>query len=141
MATRLTGGCLCGSVRYVLQGPLRPVVACHCKMCRRLTGHFFAGTQVHTENLLSEEDESLTWYQSSAEVRRGFCSRCGSTLFFQRSGTGRTTVAAGTLDEPTGLRLVQHIFARHAGDYYTIDDALPKYDEHGEMPGLEGEQT
>jgi len=139
MATRVTGSCLCGAVRYVVHGSLRPVVACHCKMCRRLTGHFFAGTQVRTEHLGFEEDAGLTWYQSSTEVRRGFCARCGSTLFFQRSGTDRTTVAVGALDEPTGLRLVQHIFVKHAGDYYRIDDALPKHDEHGEMPGLEDE--
>lgn len=135
MATRLTGRCLCGAVRYTLQGPLRPVVACHCKMCRRLTGHFFAATQVETANLHLDEDAGLSWYQSSPDVRRGFCSQCGSSLFFQRAGTGRTTVAAGTLDEPTGLRLVQHIFTRHAGDYYDINDDLPRYDEHGDMPG------
>ncbi len=136
MVGQLTGGCLCEAVRYTLKGPLRPVVACHCKRCRRLTGHFFAGTQVETPNLAIREDGALNWYWSSPEVRRGFCARCGSNLFFQRTGTGRTTVAAGTVDEPTGLRMVQHIFARHAGDYYTIDDALPRYDEHGDMPAL-----
>lgn len=87
------------------------------------------------------EDEGLTWFRSSPDVRRGFCSHCGSTLFFQRSGTGRTTVAAGTLDEPTGLHLVQHIFTKHAGDYYEIQDDLPKYDERGSMPGLVDEDT
>lgn len=103
-------------------------------MCRRQTGHFFAATQVETANLELYEQEPLTWYWSSPEVRRGFCGRCGSSLFFERSGKGRTTVAAGTVDEPTGLRLVQHIFAQHAGDYYTIDDELPKYPEAGHMP-------
>lgn len=49
-------------------------------------------------------------------------------------------MAAGTLDEPTGLRLVQHIFAKYAGDYYDIDDGLSRYDEYGVMPDLSDEE-
>ena len=46
------GGCLCGAVRYEAQGPLRPVVACHCDMCRRTSGHFAAATAVRREALV-----------------------------------------------------------------------------------------
>lgn len=136
MSDTRSGGCLCGAVRYVVSGPFRPIVACHCKVCRRVTGHFFAATQVFTKNLRLEADGGLQWYQSSPGARRGFCSVCGSTLFFERRGKGVTTIAAGSLDDTSDLRLVHHIYTAYAGDYYTIDDDLPKSPEQGNTPKL-----
>ena len=51
---------------------------------------------------------------------------CGSNLFWRRSGADRTSIAAGTLDEPTGLRTTSHIFTGSKGDYYGITDTLPR---------------
>lgn len=131
-----TGRCLCGGVRYRVRRPLRPVVACHCQMCRRMSGHYFAATQAYADNLTFESDQSLRWYESSPGVHRGFCAVCGSSLFFDRQGTDRITITAGTLDAPTGLRLAHHIFTAHAGDYYEIQDGLPQSPEHGDIPGI-----
>ena len=63
------------------------------------------------------------------EVRRGFCSRCGSWLFWEPLLRDWTSVALGSLDGPTGLALERHIFVAHKGDYYTIGDGLPQ-NEH-----------
>jgi hypothetical protein len=57
--------------------------------------------------------------------RRGFCVECGSSLFFEEEGGERVSIAAGSLDEPQGLRIVAHIFASEAGDYYPIDNSVP----------------
>ena len=70
--TRRTGGCLCGGVRYEVRGPLRPVVDCHCMMCRRTSGHFAAFTATRSEDLVLIESEGLRWYRASAKARRGF---------------------------------------------------------------------
>lgn len=133
-----SGGCLCGAVRYELVGQLRPVVACHCGQCRRTSGHFVAATAVSHDRLRLAEQRGLRWYRSSPTARRGFCGECGSPLFWAPDDGSRFAVMAGSLDEPTGLALVMHIFVDDAGDYYRIDDGLPQRTdgEHGiPLPG------
>src|SRR4051794_29032619 len=83
--THTGGGCLCGGVRYEVSGPLRPVVNCHCGQCRRTHGHFSAYTEAPRRALSLVEVSSLRWYRSSPQVRRGFCSNCGASLFWERT--------------------------------------------------------
>jgi len=66
------------------------------------------------------------WYASSAEARRGFCTRCGSTLFWQGVGRDYVSIAAGTLDDSSGLQIACHIFTADKGGYYEITDAAPQ---------------
>lgn len=122
------GGCLCGGVRYAVSGPLRAVVACHCSQCRRTSGHHVAATAVPRAALSLEAATTLRWYASSPEAERGFCSRCGSNLFWRRTGADAATVSimAGTLDVPTGLALAAHIFVADKSDYYEIGDGVPQ---------------
>lgn len=122
-----SGGCLCGGVRYRVDGPLSDVGACHCSQCRRTTGHYFAAATCAKADLSFESDATLAWYASSPGVGRGFCSRCGSSLFWQREDGDRIDILAGTLDAPTGLRMTDHIFVADKGDYYEIADGLPQY--------------
>ncbi len=68
----------------------------------------------------------LKWYQSSVEARRGFCGRCGSTLFWEGVGLDRISIAAGTLDDTRGLRIACHIFVADKGDYYEIEPGAPQ---------------
>jgi hypothetical protein len=70
--------------------------------------------------------ESLTWFQSSEKVRRGFCSKCGSWLFWEPVFRDWTSVALGSIDGETGLQLERHIFVASKGDYYSIADGLPQ---------------
>lgn len=130
---RARGRCLCGFVQYEVLGPLRAVVACHCDMCRRTSGHHVAATACRREHFRLTEDRGLRWYQSSATARRGFCAICGSNLFWEPTNRTHISIMAGTLDQPTGLSMAIHIYAGNAGDYYHICDGLPKlYDgEHG----------
>lgn len=123
---RLTGGCLCGAVRYEVRGPLRPVINCHCTQCRRTSGHFAAFTATHTKDLVLIESEGLRWYQSSATARRGFCGVCGSSLFWEPDSGGQVSIAAGSLDLPTGLETAVDAFVEDSGDYYTISHDLPQ---------------
>lgn len=121
------GGCLCGGVRYEALGPLRNVIACHCSQCRKTSGHFVAASQVPSENLRLTESATLRWYRSSASAERGFCARCGGNLFWRETAPEKpaTSIMAGTLDPPTGLRIVQHIYTADKSDYYEIDGTTP----------------
>ena len=121
------GGCLCGGVRYQVTGRLQPVVDCHCGQCRHTHGHVAAYTAAAKTALELVEDTSLRWYGSSPGVRRGFCGTCGASVFWERVEGPDISIAAGTLDGPTGLATVGHIFVADAGDYYAIADDLPRF--------------
>lgn len=118
------GGCACGAVRYRATGTLRPVVACHCSQCRKAFTNYGAFTAVARGGLAIEDPNEVTWYESSPGVRRGFCRRCGSGLFWDSSAAGHVSIAAGTLDQPSGLRLARHIFVADKADFYEIGDGL-----------------
>jgi hypothetical protein len=121
-----SGGCLCGAVRYEVRGKLRPVVICHCTQCRRMTGHVMAATAARRADFCLVSSGELAWYASSPEARRGFCARCGSTLFWEGGGRDYLSIAAGTLDDASGLAVACHIFVDDKGHYYEITDAAPQ---------------
>jgi len=123
------GGCACGAVRYRVSGALRPVVACHCSQCRKAFTNYGAFTAAQRDGMTIGNEDAVTWFDSSPGVRRGFCSRCGSALFFQRAGRPYISIAAGTLDQPSGLRQVRHIFVADKADFYEIADGLEQLPE------------
>lgn len=129
-----TGACLCGAVKYRVEGPLREVVFCHCGQCRRQTGLYYASTNAADADLTIEGADELSWYASSEHGRRGFCRHCGSALFWKYDGQDYTSIQAGSFDKPTGLTPGYHIFCADKGDFYGIDDGLPRYDKG--KPGL-----
>lgn len=125
------GGCLCGAVRFQTAGPLRPVIACHCTQCRKTSGHHVAATSAPRDAVAITGE--VRWFKSSATARRGFCPTCGSNLFWDGQGDN-LSIFAGVFDGPLGVRLKGHIFCADKGDYYDIDDGLPKAD--GDDPEL-----
>lgn len=118
------GGCLCGAVRYRVRGPLRDILICHCGQCRRVHGHLGAYTSAVRANVTLEDAGTLRWFASS-RGRRGFCSNCGSSLLFEPAGEERVAIVAGTLDQPSGLRIMGHEYVADKADYVRIDDDLP----------------
>lgn len=122
-----TGSCLCGAVRFEVTGELHPPDACHCTMCRKVSGHFWASTDVPDGRFSIEGAERLTWYQSSPKVRRGFCATCGSALFWDPIGQPRIAIAMGAFDQPSATRLASHIFVADKGDYYELADGVPQH--------------
>jgi hypothetical protein len=123
-------------VRYEVNGPLREVLVCHCEECRRWHGHASASTAARREDLVLHEQRGLRWIQSphsDANARRGFCAECGSSLFWDAPGRPTVSIAAGTLDQPTGLRVAGHWYVSQAGDYYALPaDGLPRHHHSGE---------
>lgn len=122
-----TGSCLCGAVTFEVEGELPPPDACHCRLCRKSSGHVFASTDVPRSAVTVRGEEKVTWYASSEKVRRGFCSVCGASLFWDPPHRDWIALAMGAFDGPTGTRLAKHIFTADKGDYYDIADGLPKH--------------
>lgn len=77
-------------------------------------------------------DESVAWYQSSDEVKRGFCRNCGSILLWvpELVGYEWIGVSASLFDEPMPDKIYKHAFVADKGNYYTIDDGLPQHGEY-----------
>ena len=122
---RATGGCQCGALRYKVRGPLRDVLACHCAICRRI--HTFMGAYSACDPAdLEMTGETLRWYESTPAAKRGFCAACGTHLIWAGTGKSHVSLSAGSIDEPTGVRLVKHICTNEKGDFYQIADDVPK---------------
>jgi hypothetical protein len=129
----IKGSCLCGAVRFEVAGRLeKQLELCHCSQCRKQTSHAFAGVNVLRKDLSVHGEDKVAWYQSSEKVRRGFCSVCGSALFWNPNieGYPYISIAMGAFDGPTGVRLAKHTFVNEKGDYYDIDDGLPQSERY-----------
>ena len=117
-----TGGCLCGAVRYSIAGPIRDVLVCHCGECRRWHGGAGAYTAAPADavTFAGSGEDSLRWIESPASetgASRGFCGECGSSLFWRAPGRDTISIAAGSLDQPTGLRIAGHIHTDPGEDW------------------------
>jgi hypothetical protein len=121
-------------VRYELHGALRDVIVCHCVECRRYHGAGGAYTAVARDDLVLHDPEGrLRWFpgpRSATQGERGFCARCGSSLFWRAPARATVSVTAGTLDGTTGLRTIQHIWDEQRADW-EADDGLPRVPRGG----------
>lgn len=128
----LRGGCLCGGVRYEVEGEPVVVAHCHCTDCQRLsgaghaTGAMFPVSAVRVHGTLSEFQLASS---TESIVTRSFCPTCGSQLFGRNTRmVGFTTVAVGTLDDPDLVVPQVVVFARTKRRWDPSDAALPTFD-------------
>jgi len=126
------GGCLCGAVRYVIDGALAPVQLCYCGQCRKAQGSAFAANiPVESASFrLTAGRDQLAEYRASPGKRRVFCSVCGSPIFSQRDDASASLrLRAGTLDEPVDLAIAYHFMVGSKARWWTISGDLPQHDE------------
>ena len=109
---------------------MRDVVLCHCSQCRKTSGHYWSATQVDRDDLILLSEKTLKCYQSSDIARRGFCSVCGASLFYERYGKGRKVVAAVALGGQIDLKILRHIYVGSKGNYYLIADDAQQFEEY-----------
>lgn len=133
----LRGSCLCGDVRYEIDGALLHIGHCHCSMCRKSHGAAFA-TWGHVDARQfrwSCGEALLRTCESSPGQQRLFCGRCGASLAAAQAGVV-AEVALGTLDDDPLARPTEHIFVASKAPGHAISDGLPQH--AGWSPGLGG---
>jgi hypothetical protein len=97
---RITGGCQCGAIRYALhEEPDNPHI-CHCRMCQKAFGSYFAPLLSVMTDRFELTRGTLATFMSSDQAERGFCGKCGTPLTIHDVGSDRIYVSLGSLDEP-----------------------------------------
>lgn len=130
--TKLQGSCLCGGVRYQINGPLTGALNCHCSMCRKAHGAAFRSrARVDARDFeFSQGEQLVKFYESSPGTHRGFCGICGAPIFSRfdddKSYYG---LPLGSLDSDPHIRPELHVYVSDKAPWHDITDRLPKYDE------------
>jgi len=124
----LSGGCMCGAVRYRASGEPLWVVNCHCSDCRRACGMPFATWIGFRAEQVSFEDEiDRRRHASSPSVARTFCAVCGTPLTYESDRfAGELHIMAGTLDDPARVKPTHHIYTDEAVPWALPDDGLER---------------
>ena len=120
-----SGGCQCGAVRYALHAEPFNVHICHCRMCQKAFGSFFAPLAVIRLADISWTRGAPTIFRSSPPVERGFCAACGTPLTFRFVATDRIDISIGSLDEPARVKPLRQ---------YGAEGRLPWFGELHKLP-------
>ncbi|MDP6567586.1 MAG: GFA family protein [Alphaproteobacteria bacterium] len=132
----LTGGCLCGTVRYRISGEPLVVTHCHCATCRRASGAPFITWITLAAGDFAYSQGEAAGYRSSAEVERQFCATCGTSLaYLAVNHPEEIDISAGSLDEPERVSPQDHIWIGSKLPWINMDDGLPRLEgshwQHG----------
>jgi hypothetical protein len=130
IAHSTSGGCLCGAVRFETEAPSLFCVHDHCSWCQRAHGAAFVtwiGFRADAFAITRGAESELRWYASSAKSERGFCSRCGTTMFFRSElAPGEIHAALACVDDQSAFTPTAHIFWESHVSWLALTDELPK---------------
>ena len=110
---KITGACLCKSVKYTINGPIKAVANCHCNMCKKMTGAAFATFAIVAEESLeiTQGEKELSAYVVTDNVTKSFCRSCGTPLFHvHKKYPGNRMLPIGALDDPTAVTPAINIY-------------------------------
>lgn len=124
------GGCLCGAIRYRVEGPPRAANVCHCTQCLRHTGALMPSFGAWAlDRFRLRAGAPATWRSSSFAVRQ-FCAACGSPLFWRRDGADELDVYLGTLDDPVAAPAPRdQIWSKHRPGWLPPLAGIPDHPE------------
>ncbi|MFO1038059.1 MAG: GFA family protein [Geminicoccaceae bacterium] len=127
----LEGGCLCGAVRYRVEGTPLDAGYCHCRVCQRSAGAPVLAWFTVTSQAFGWSSPPPATFRSSAHGSREFCSKCGTQLLFKEDGVDLVDVNLATLDDPTLVRPDYHIWTQSRIPWFEIADDLPRHPDGG----------
>ncbi|SKB35789.1 GFA family protein [Sphingopyxis flava] len=122
----ISGGCQCGAVRYHAIAVLDTSHICHCRMCQKAVGNYFAALVGIPRDALAWTRGKPATFKSSDPVERGFCRDCGTPLYYDFLGADYLSVTTGSLDEPARFPPRRQ---------YGVEARLPWFDSLATLPG------
>jgi hypothetical protein len=124
------GGCLCGAIRYRVQGTPVALSRCHCRSCRLATGSAGVAWTILERTQFTLLLGELTRYRSSADAVRGFCGRCGASISYEPDDAPQTIeITSATLDEPARFAPTREVWLSHALVWEPLNPTLPRFDQ------------
>ena len=126
----VTGGCLCGAVRYALDGPALSTIYCHCTSCRKHTGAAAVALVGYRRDQLRYTSGRPRVFASSPGVGRAFCGDCGTPLTWEGDGGEigpMVEMLVGTLDQPADFAPECHIHVGERLPWFYTADHLPRF--------------
>ena len=135
MPEQVTGGCLCGKIRYTVSQPLQNIIACHCTHCQKASGTGASHNAIVTAGAVTFTSGQPKLFEDTAQsgniLKRYFCGDCGSPIYSQRAKTPEMMVLkVGTLDAPVDMKLVMNIWTNSARPWMHIDPATERHPEN-----------
>jgi hypothetical protein len=130
--THVTGGCLCGNIRYEADVFLENGYICHCTICQKSSGQPAEITVLIKAGTLRYTQGEPKYFVSSRHGKRGFCAECGSRLVWQATDMDQdwtTNLDVGALDNPAEVKIACHIYAETQLPWFQIHESLPKFTE------------
>lgn len=139
MSETQSGGCLCGQIRYRVQGSLDKIIACHCVNCRKASGAACSHNMVlRTDQLTLEQGEPRVYEDTAASgnrLYRYFCGDCGSALFSRRAQVPEMTVLkAGSLDDSSQAHIAMNIWTDSAVPWAHLDPNVEAHPTNRPVP-------
>ncbi|GFE64589.1 GFA family protein [Litoreibacter roseus] len=142
MSDAVTGGCLCGAVRYTLSKKPDAFGACHCNMCRRWTGGIELGVQVMPGDITFDDETHIKPFKSSDWAERAFCDTCGTSLYWRLTAPGAMhgmmALSAGSLDSLEGMVLDHEVYVDHKPAAYEFAGDRKQMTEADVMAMVQG---
>ena len=132
-STNHTANCLCGGIKIKIQGKLRHVNNCHCIQCMKTHGNFAAYTALKDINVKFITKRTLKWFKSSKKAKRGFCKKCGASIFFKMNKSNIISISAGLFDKSLKLKTNRNIFTKNRLKYYSLDKNIPKFSRYSKQ--------
>jgi hypothetical protein len=136
MEMPMTGGCQCGAVRYRLREAPTEASICHCRMCQKAFGSYFAPLGGVPIDAFSLTRGRLATFKSSDLAERGFCRDCGTPLTFRYVERPRISIALGSLDDPEGVRPIAQDGIERRLSFYVALAGLPGVATEQDTPEL-----
>jgi hypothetical protein len=125
-----SGKCLCGGVSFNTKGYHRDISNCHCIQCMKTHGNFAAYTNIEDKFLLFKSKKTLKWFNSSRKAKRGFCNKCGASIFFKFKNSKTTSISAGMFSKSLKLKSSKNIFVKNRLKFYKVDNSMPKFNRY-----------
>ena len=123
-----SGGCLCGAVRVRATLPALDVHLCHCEQCQRWTG---GGplTAIRVKDVALSGEDMIGTYHASAHGERGFCKKCGTTLYWKMQGKSLAFLPVGLFDDQSGMKVTEEIFVDQRACWLGAHEGAAQHDE------------